>query len=384
MTDKKFATKIIHTEVSKRRRTVNPPIAKASTVLFENEVDLYGTKPNYGRYGLEVHQELKDALCELEQANFVALTSSGLTACALSLASFVQSGDHILVNDTIYKPTRRFCYRALKKMGVEVTRYPARIGAGIEKLIQPNTKVIYIESPGSLTFELVDVNAITEVAKSKGIATVSDNTWGAGVFHKPLTLGVDVSVQSLTKYPVGHADAFGGAVMAKDKQVFRQIQAMALDWGLSYSPDDAYLALRGLRTIETRMKAHEKAALEIANWLRARSDKVAQVLNPALPDHEDHEIWQRDYTGVCGLFGILLQPFGKEALDRAFASLQFIRMGFSYGGYESLLIPSDPQLERSEGDWTESKVGPLLRLHVGLEDTEDIKEELGRFLDNLH
>ena len=383
MTDKKFATKIIHTEVSKGRRTVNPSITKASTVLFDNEADLYGTKPNYGRYGLEVHRELKDALCELEKANFVALTSSGLTACSLSLASFVQSGDHILVNDTIYKPTRRFCYRALKKMGVQVTRYPARIGAEIEKLIQPNTKVIYIESPGSLTFELVDVQTIAEIAKSKGIVTVSDNTWGAGVFHKPLTLGVDVSVQSLTKYPVGHADAFGGAVMTKDKQLYRQIAAMAQDWGLSYSPDDAYLALRGLRTIETRMKAHEKAALEIATWLRNRTDKVAKVLHPGLLDHQDHHIWQRDYSGSCGLFGILLHRFDQESLNRAFASLEFIRMGFSYGGYESLLIPSDPQLERSDGDWTETKDGPLLRLHVGLEDTGDIREELGRFLDNL-
>lgn len=383
MTDKKFATQIIHTKVSKKRRSVNPPITRASTVLFNNETDLYGTKPNYGRYGLEVHQELKEALCELEQANFVALTSSGLTACSLSLASFVQSGDHILVNDTIYKPTRRFCYRALRKMGVQVTRYPARIGTEIEKLIQPNTKVIYIESPGSLTFELVDVQAITEVAKSKGIVTISDNTWGAGVFHKPLSLGIDVSVQSLTKYPVGHADAFGGAVMTQDKQLFKQIQAMAQDWGLSYSPDDAYLALRGLRTIETRMKAHEKAALEIAIWLKNKSDKVEKVLHPGLSDHEDHHIWQRDYTGSCGLFGIVLQPFNQEALTKAFASLQFIRMGFSYGGYESLLIPSDPQLERSEGDWTETKVGPLLRLHIGLEDTEDLKDELGRFLDNL-
>ena len=383
MTDKRLATKIIHTEVSKTRRSVNPPIVRASTVLFDNEKDLYGSKPNYGRYGLEVQQELKEALCDLEHAKFVSLTASGLTACSLSLASFVQSGDHILVNDTIYKPTRRFCYRALKKMGVEVTRYPARIGAGIERFIKPNTKVIYIESPGSLTFEIVDVQAIAEIAKNKGLITVSDNTWGAGVFHKPLTLGIDVSVQSLTKYPVGHADAFGGAVITADKQIFRQIQAMAQDWGLSYGPDDAYLALRGLRTIETRMKAHEQAALEIANWLKFQTDKVEKVLHPGLPDHKDHEIWKRDFTGSCGLFGIILKPFSKEALDKAFATLEFMRMGFSYGGYESLLIPTDPQLERSEGDWTENKKGPLLRLHVGLEDVDDIKDELSRFLSQL-
>ena len=383
MTNKNLATKLIHTEVSKKRRTVNPPIYRASTVLFDNEKELYGTKPNYGRYGLEVHQELKDALCELENASYVNLTASGLTACALSLASFVQSGDHILVNDTIYKPTRRFCYRALKKMGVEVSRYPARIGKGIKDLVQPNTKVIYIESPGSLTFELVDVQSVVEVAKKNGIITISDNTWGAGVFHKPLTLGVDVSVQSLTKYPVGHADAFGGAVMTTDRQNFKQIEAMAQDWGISYGPDDAYLALRGLRTIEARMKVHQDAALQIANWLETKSETVAKVLHPGLPNHDDHKIWQRDYTGSCGLFGILLKPFDQAALDKAFASLEFIRMGFSYGGYESLLIPADPQLERSEGDWTDNKAGPLLRIHVGLESIEDIKGELARFLDNL-
>ncbi len=369
-------TRLIHVRDARLGRvTVNPPIERASTVLFSEEDALYGTKPTYGRMGLTVHRELEQAMCELEGATHTKLTSNGLQACSLAIGSLVRAGDHILYTDSIYGPTARFCNRRLRAMGVESSIFDPRIGANIETLIQPNTKLIVLESPGSLTFEISDTPAIVKIAKQHDILTVLDNTWGAGLHHQPLALGVDVSVQALTKYVVGHSDVFGGAVMTRDERLYNRINACADDWGISLSPDNAFTALRGLRTLHTRLKAHEAAALKIAKWLEAQPE-VSSVLHPALPSSPDHEIWKRDFSGSCGLFGLILNPVDDTALTTLFETLNLFTMGFSWGGFESLLIPCDRQLTRQTGSWVHTRAGPLLRLHIGLEDPDDLIADL--------
>ncbi|MEZ6011475.1 MAG: cystathionine beta-lyase [Hyphomonas sp.] len=373
---KRPETRIIHTRGARLDRvTVNPPVERASTVLFRTEEALYGAKPGYGRMGLSVHRELESALCELEGGKHARLASNGLQACALAIAACVEAGGHILIPDCSYGPTARFSERRLKAMGVTSTRYDPRIGAGIADLIRPETQAIFIESPGSLTFELSDLPAITAIARERGIPTIADNTWGAGYFLKPLELGADIVVHAMTKYIVGHADAFGGAVITSNDRLYNSVAMVSEDFGIGLAPDDAYLALRGLRTLHTRLKAHEAAALDLAHWLEARPE-VAEVLHPALPSSKDHAIWKRDFTGSSGLFGVVLNAVSDGGMDRFLAALHLFGMGFSWGGYESLLIPCDHQLTRKPGSWTATKPGPLLRIHVGLEAVADLKEEL--------
>ena len=370
------STRLIHTRKERLKLgTVNPPIERASTVLFDTTQNLYGPKPTYGRMGLTVHRELEAALCELEGATYARLTMNGLQACSLAIASCVKAGDHLLFSDSIYGPTRRFCQQRLEAMGVETTSFDPRIGADIEGLIRENTTAIMLESPGSLTFEVLDTPAIVKAAKAKGVTTILDNTWGVGLHHKPLAIGVDISVQALTKYVVGHADAFGGAVMTNNDALADKITSVSEDWGIALGPDDAYLCLRGLRSLPTRLKAHEAAGLEMATWLSARPE-VADILHPALPSHPDHAIWARDFTGANGLFGFVLHDVPRAAVDVFVETLDLFAMGFSWGGYESLLIPCDQQLKRNAGDWTDTRAGPLMRIHIGLEATSDLKADL--------
>lgn len=377
------ATRLIHTRGRRGSApTVNPPIERGSTVLFPTRAALYGPKPTYGRMGHAVHTELKDVLCDLEGASHVSLTANGVSACALAIASLVSAGDHVLFSDGLYGPTRRFCERRLARMGVKAEAIPAESGSDFSAHVQEKTSLLVLEAPSSLTFEIPDLRAIMDLARSRGIRTIVDNTWSAGVFLKPLALGADVSVQALTKYAVGHADSFGGAAMTATPDIAARLSACADDWGQSLSPDDAYTALRGMRTLPARLAVHQASGLALAEWLAGR-DEVHRVLHPARQDHPGHALWKRDFIGATGLFGVVLNPVSEAGLDAFLEAMRLFGMGFSWGGYESLLIPCDDQLKRMAGHWCAEKPGPLLRVHAGLEDPADLISDLETAFDAM-
>jgi cystathionine beta-lyase len=369
-------TRIIHTRKARGPvNTVNPPLERGSTILLPTRDSLYGDGKVYGRMGLTVHRELEAALCVLENAQHCRLAANGVQSIALAVGAVLETGDHILIPDCAYGPSRRFCTRRLSAMGIAATRFNPTIGADIETLLQPNTKAILMESPGSLTMDIMDTPAIVAVAKAHDVLTLFDNTWGVGVLHRPLDLGVDIVMQSLTKYPVGHADALGGAVLTNSPRLANKIAMCSEDWGISLSPDDAYTALRGLRTLHTRLKQHEASGLMVAKWLQDRPE-TESILHPALESHPEHNIWKRDFTGANGLFSLTLNPVSSAQLDRFLEAMTLFGMGFSWGGYESLLIYCDDQLDRIDGDRIHDRAGPLLRIHVGLEDPADLIADL--------
>ncbi len=372
----KDETKIIHTRAGRGPiETVNPPVERGSTVLLPTRDILYGDGKVYGRMGLTVQRELEAALCILENAEHCRLAANGLQSVALALGAVLTSGDHILVSDSVYGPSRRYCERRLAAMGVQATRFNPLIGAAVESLIRDNTKAILLESPGSLTFDIMDTPAIAKVAQANKLITLFDNTWGVGSLHKPLDLGVDIVMQALTKYPVGHADAMGGAVLTNSARLANKVAMCSEDWGISLGPDEAYLALRGLRSLATRLKQHEAGGYAVAKWLETRPE-VDCVLHPGLPSHPEHALWQRDFTGANGLFAFIMTPAPDAALDRFLEAMTLFGMGFSWGGYESLLIPCDNQLNRIDGDRIHDRAGPLIRVHVGLEDPADLIADL--------
>jgi len=377
-------TRIIHTRLGRGPvKTVNPPIERGSTVLLPTREILYGDGKVYGRMGLTVHRELEAALCLLENAEHCRLTANGLQSVALAVSAVLKAGDHLLISDCAYGPSRRFCTRRLSAMGITSTRFNPLLGPSLADLIKDNTKAILLESPGSLTMDIMDTPAIVKVAKEHNLLTLFDNTWGVGVFHRPLDLGVDIVMQALTKYPVGHADALGGAVLTKSARLANQIGMCSEDWGISLGPDDAYTALRGLRSLHTRLKQHEAGGLEVARWLQSRPE-IETVLHPALESHPEHAIWKRDFTGTNGLFSIVFKDIPNASLDKFLEAMTLFAMGFSWGGFESLLISCDDQLDRVDGDRTHDRSGPLIRVHVGLEDPADLIADLEQAFAAMH
>ena len=360
---------------------VNPPVFHASTILAstleewerkraDRARDVPGTY--YGRLGTPTTQALEEALTALEGGHRTVLVPSGLAACTTALLAFVDHGAHVLVPDSVYGPTRNFATRFLKRFGVETTFYDPFIGAEIAAFVRDTTRVIFLESPGSLTFEIQDVPAICAVARRRGIVTMMDNTWATPLYCKPLALGVDVSIQAATKYVVGHSDAMLGTITVNES-AWPRLRSAHGELGHSVGPDDAYLAQRGLRTMAVRLERHWATGVRLAEWI-ARQPEVERVLHPALPGDPGHPLWQRDFTGASGLFGIVLKPVGGKAFAALVDGLELFGLGASWGGYESLIMPTHPEELRSATRWTPH--GPCFRVHAGLEHPDDLTADL--------
>ena len=357
---------------------VNPPVYHASTVLYPSAEDFvaHRARYQYGRRGTPTTEALESALQELEgpQCAGVSLLPSGLAAISAALLAVVHSGDHILVTDSAYQPTRNFCEQVLKRLGVATTYFDPLIGAGIAGLIQPNTKLVYLESPGSLTFEMQDTAAIAKAAHDKGALVLMDNTWATPLYYRPLDHGVDLVIQAGTKYIGGHSDVMLGTVSANAATVSALKTSVRLH-GLCEGPDDVYLGLRGLRTLAVRLDRHFENGVAVGKWLEARPE-VLRMLHPALPSHPQHAIWKRDFTGACGLFSMVLKPVPQKAVYAFLDELELFGIGASWGGYESLAIPFDCAAIRTATKWTPG--GPTVRFHIGLEDVDDLCADLAR------
>lgn len=352
---------------------VNLSVSRASTLLFEKAEDLYRTDfRGYGRHGSELHDALELAFNELESGAGTSLAPSGFAACTLAILACVGSGDHILVTDSIYGPTRNFCENFLKGLGVEAERYDPHIGADIATLFRDNTTAIISESPGSLTFEIQDLPAIVKAAKTQNIKVIVDNTWSGGITYKPLKLGADISIHAATKYMGGHSDVMFGAVVCRTNEMADKVDKTRKYLGYATSPDDAYQILRGFRSLHTRFEAQERSAFELARWIKDQPF-VQTVLHPGLDCHPDHGIWKRDFTGAGCLFSVVMAPASTKEINAFIDGLQHFGIGFSYGGFESVVIHCDPQLNRKFGN---GFPGPLVRFGCGLEDIDDLKADI--------
>ncbi|TFI56916.1 cystathionine beta-lyase [Sphingomonas parva] len=362
---------------------VSPPVWRASTILFENVAEMEASNPprqgrlQYGRNGTPTQWSLAEALTALEPgAAGTQLFPSGVAAISIALMSVLAPGDELLMVDSVYGPTRHFCDSVLAGIGITTRYYDPLIGKGIEALIGERTRAIFLESPGSHTFEVQDVPGICAVARARGLVTLLDNTWATPLLFPAIAAGVDITILAATKYIVGHADAMLGTVTAT-ADYWPKLERMSRAFGQHVGPDDAFLASRGLRTLGIRLKRHEESALTVARWL-ADQPQVARVLHPAFADHPGHEFWARDFQGASGLFAFVLAGGSKAARDRLVDGLSHFGIGYSWGGFESLAIPSDPERIRSATRWQAE--GPLVRLHIGLEDVEDLIEDLARGL----
>lgn len=358
---------------------VNPPVYRASTCLFDSYAELRercadpsAKKLFYGRKGTPTQWALEEAITELEGGEGTMLYPSGVAAITGAILSLVRAGDHILITDSAYEPTRTFSSGLLSQMGVEAEYYDPLIGGDIEKLFRDNTRLVMTESPGSLTFEVQDLPAIIAAAKKRDIYVVVDNTWATPLYLKPLEMGADISIHAVTKYIGGHSDIMLGSATA-NKRTFKALQRTAYQLGQTCSPDDAFLASRGIRTLAVRLKVHEENALKVAAWLKDQPE-VARVLHPAFEDCPGHDIWDRDFAGSTGLFSIVLKGGDYPDTAALVDDLALFKMGFSWGGYESLILPSDPRGSRSVTEWKGE--GPVVRIHIGLEDTDDLIEDL--------
>jgi cysteine-S-conjugate beta-lyase len=357
---------------------VNPPVVHGSTVLYPTAEDLHAHRGEfqYGRHGTPTTRALQDALTALEGPNCagVGLAPSGLAAISTTLLAVLKAGDHLLVCDNSYRPTRNFCNGILARYGVETTYYDPMIGAGIAGLFKPNTKAVVVEAPGSQSFEMPDIPAISAVAHDKGALVIDDNTWATPLFHRSLDQGVDISMQAATKYIGGHSDIMFGTISANAKAWPLIAETIRL-LGVCAGPDDVFLALRGLRTLAVRLDQHHRSALDMARWLATRPE-VMRVLHPGLETDPGHAIWKRDFTGASGLFSIVLKPAPQQAVDALLDTVKLFGMGYSWGGFESLIIPFNCSDYRTATKWTPG--GPTLRLHIGLEHVDDLKADLDR------
>lgn len=367
---------------------VNPPVYHASTVTFPTVEALHDAEKHkfdrvyYGRFGTPTTFAFEEAVADLEGAAHCVAVPSGMAAIAVSLASTLHAGDNVLVSDSVYYPTILYCKGFLKKFGVEVSYYPPMASAAeLKALMRENTKIVFAEAPGSITFEVQDIPMIAAVAHEGGAKLVMDNTWSAGYHFKPFEHGVDISLQAATKYIVGHSDAMLGTLTVNDRSLYEHIKITQVGLGYATSPDDCYLGLRGLRTLATRLPRHESTGLKLAEWLAARPE-VETVLHPALPSCPGHDVFKRDFTGSSGLFGIVLKD-GPSAQDlaRMLDGMELFAMGYSWGGFESLIIPSDPRTMRTTYDWPYKQ--PTLRIHAGLEDPDDLLNDLDAGLKRL-
>lgn len=357
---------------------VNPPVYHTSTVLFPTVEALFRGETNpwegmrYGRVGTPTSLAFERAVTTLEGGHAAVVSSSGLAACCTSLLSWLKAGDHLLMTDSVYGPSRSFAKRTLASLGVDVEFFDPRIGAGIAELIRPATRVVFLESPGSWSFEVQDVPTITEIAKARGATVMIDNSWATPVLFKPLRHGVDVSIEAATKYIVGHADAMLGVATARDADTFQTLKTGHYLAGQAAGAEELYLGLRGLRTLPLRLERHGRTGFALAEWLAGRPE-VARVLHPALPEDPGHALWKRDFTGCSGLFGVLLEPHSEAAVTAMVEGLRLFKMGWSWGGYESLIVPGFHLPTRSESSWPD---GVLIRVHAGLEDFEDLRDDL--------
>jgi cystathionine beta-lyase len=383
MTEHHADTKLVHgaRAPTKSHGFVNPKLVRGSTVLYQNCAQRHeiGKKrleqeQIYGLYGTETHFALEDMVARIEGGTHCQIVSSGLAAITVPLLAYLKSGDHLLVPDSIYGPTRRFCDTTLRRFGVTTTYYdPLALETDLSRLTQTNTKVVFVESPGSHTFEVQDVPMIARVAHSHGAKIFMDNTWGIHIFQ-PFRHGVDVSIQALTKYVGGHSDLVLGSITVNTEEDWEWLRTGALDLGQYASPDDCWLALRGARTLGVRLAHQERSALTIAQWLATRPE-ISRVLHPALPSCPGHAEWQRDFTGASGLFGIVFQSdVTYEAVTAMVDTLELFGIGASWGGYESLALPTSFTVTRSEG--TGRFGGEMLRLQIGLEHTDDLIADL--------
>ena len=358
---------------------MNTPVYRTSTVLFPDMDAMHkGVRTRfdgvfYGRHGTPTTMALEEAVADLEGGYRAVSVPSGVSAIMVSLLAFLKSGDHLLMVDSAYEPSRNICTKFLADYGIETTFYDPMIASGIKDLMKSNTKVVFTESPGSLTFEVQDIPAIADAAHAAGAKVVLDNTWSAGYFFKPFEHGVDVSVQAGTKYLAGHADVMVGLATAASEEDWKALKTTSAFLGNCIGGDDAYLTSRGIRTLEVRLETHQENGLALANWFTDQPE-VDKVLHPAFPDCPGHETWKRDFTGAPGLFAVILKDVPESALPPMLDNMELFGMGFSWGGFESLMILSHPALARTATTW--DATGPLLRVHAGQEDPEDLIADL--------
>ena len=364
---------------------VNTPVFRATTMLFPTVADLESAVRGeyegvgYGLHGLPTVTDLQDAIAELEGGHAALAVPSGLTATTLPLLALANPGDHILVTDSVYGPTRRFCDLHMKRLGVEVSYYDPLLGADIARLFRPNTRIVFAESPGSLTFDVQDIPAIAEVAHARNALVVIDNSWATPLNFRAFDRGADVSVHAATKYIAGHSDTLLGLIVGS-AATFPKLHRLWTDMGVTASSDDCFMGLRGLRTLAARLARQQASGIKVAEWLRTRPE-VREVIHPALPGSRGHELWKRDFAGATSLFGIVLNPVAKERIDALLDGMRLFGMGWSWGGFESLLIPIYPERTRTASRWEAG--GPMLRLYVGLEDPDDLIADLADGLARL-